>query len=248
MRPVFQSVGCRRSTRARSRVVPFELGIVWGSLGENVTEVGEERSSFGDDATFVGRTSGFREQALTLQFERRTLGTVRVAESPPQPPGGRRKASPREQDRREAARRIRGGSEGKPQGGPKDGQCPRGWLIGAEERCPTGGSAKVGGFPGACRLAPGGGCPTRLLLRVAADHHGRSPEEHGRFRPDGYSGLRRVRARFYPVEPRTTMGPGRPSTAQGSSTSVHRSHSSSRVVWARANGTATADRTRSPSA
>ena len=50
-----------------------------------------------------------------------------------------------------------------------------------------------GWLPWSGRLAPGGGCPTRPPLRVAADRHGRGPEEHGRFRPDGYSGLRRVR-------------------------------------------------------
>jgi hypothetical protein len=50
------------------------LGIVWDSLGEYVADVGEERSSIGDEVTFVGRTSGFREQVLTQQFERRTLG------------------------------------------------------------------------------------------------------------------------------------------------------------------------------
>jgi len=194
------------------------LGIVWGSLGEYVTDVGEERSRLGDEVGFVGRTSGFREQVLTRQLERRTLGSVRVAESPPQPPGGHRKVSPREQDRREAARWIGGGSEGKPQGGPKDGRSPRGTPIGAEEKCPTGGSARVGGFPGACRLAPGRGCPTRPRLQVAADHHGRSPEEHGRFRPDGYSGLRRVRGQFA-GRTRTTGGPLSSSMPQGSSKS-----------------------------
>ncbi len=47
-------------------------------------------------------------------------------------------------------------------------------------------------LPWSRRLAPGGGCPTRPPLQVAADRHGRGPEERGRLRPDGYSGLRRV--------------------------------------------------------
>src|ERR1700728_3522326 len=47
----------------------------WGSLGDYVTDVGEESSSVGDEATFVGRTSGYRVEVLTEQFERCTLGT-----------------------------------------------------------------------------------------------------------------------------------------------------------------------------
>ena len=126
--------------------------------------------------------------------------------------------SPRGQDRREAVRRIRGGSEGKPKGGTKDGRRP------ARE------TGRGGGKVPDRRL-----CKSRLaslepvgLRRVGVVRHGphcglqqiatgvapRSTDGFGRTVTRGCvaSGPASGRA----ARP-TTIGPGTPSTPQGSS-------------------------------
>jgi len=149
-----------------------------------------------------------------------------------------------------------GATEGKPQGGTEgigdEAARQRRRAAGGAARCSRSGRRKVPGeavrgtgrwLPWSCRSGPGPGCPTRPRLQVAAVRRRRGPEEHGRFRPAGYSGLRRVRARFAPWPCSSTTS----SIPQGSArSSSHRSHSSSKVVWDSSNGALTRERTAPP--
>src|SRR5580658_11198750 len=119
-------------------VVARDAPIGWGSPGECVTDVGDDARHLGDVATSVGIRSGYREQTLTSYIERFRLASVRVAKAR-HSTRGTPQGEPMEQDRREAARSIGGGSEGSSQDGPEDNRGHRKESsVGAEERCPKG--------------------------------------------------------------------------------------------------------------
>lgn len=117
--------------------------------------------------------------------------------SPPnlkRPPQGGSEGSPkgsRKAERREAERTPQGGIEGwerTPQGerdrsGPEAPYVDGPWCVSAAS-LESSGPVRAGVVRHDHRLLPAG-------------HRGRGPEEHGRLRPNGYSGLRRVRAPFF---------------------------------------------------
>jgi hypothetical protein len=139
----------------------------------------------------VGRTSGFRGMGLTWRIRKRKVAPVR-----------RRKPA---EPRRTAARRVEGKPEARPQGGAEGGREKAARLDRGSAQSSVGSSRServaVFGKDGPCY-----GTVTSLeppdLARAGIVRHDpgaasagrlrRGPEEHGRLRPNGYSGLRRV--------------------------------------------------------
>ena len=146
-------VSAPTSPRTTPRLPPADL-----TMGKNW---GRRMWTLGTTRRKVGRTSGFRETALTPRCEWRNLGPVRRQE-PAEPQAS-------------TARWERGKPEGKPQGrtgGSRENAAKRDrgkgaspargarleWAGGSDWRWSV---VRRGGFPGAAGAGSGGGCPTR---------------------------------------------------------------------------------------